>query len=127
MNKRRPKPRVNAGELDTLVEFYEYRPKKDSPYPNQYEYKKLYECMAKVDKVWLKDLEQAKANGTLSDATLTIRDPFGTYHPTNKHFFKIDAVEYKNYVYNVHEAFPDLQKRDFYTVVGKVKDDMRWE
>lgn len=121
----RPRPRVNRGQLKTWVEFYEYRPKK-GPLPGEYEYKKLYACWCKVEKVWLRDLEQAKANGTLSDVTLLIRDPLKTYKPTNKHFFKIFVDEYEDYVYNVHEAFPDLQKRDFYTIIGKVKDDMRW-
>lgn len=120
-------PRVHAGELRTPVTFFEYRPKKDSPYPDELEYAKLYDCWAKVDKVWLKDLEQAKANGTLSDITLTIRDPAGEYIPTNKHYLKIDAPEFKDFVYNIYSSQPDLQHRDFVNVVAKLKDDMRWQ
>jgi len=124
--QNRPRPRVNRGELRTWIEFYEYRPIK-GPMPGQVKFKTLYSCWAKVDKVWLRDLEQAKANGTLSDITLLIRDPLKTYKPTNKHFFKVFTDEYEHLVYNIDETFPDLQKRDFYTVIGKVKDDMRWD
>lgn len=118
------KYRVNNGDLRTYVEFYEYRPV-SGPMPEQYKYKKLYSCWAKVDRVWLKDLEQAKANGTMSDVTLTIRDPL-LYYPTDKHFLKIHTREYQDYVYNVTSSQPDLQHRDFYTVVAKLKDDVQW-
>lgn len=120
------KTRVNNGDLRTPVIFYEYRPKKDSPYPDEMEYEKIYECWTKVDTVWLKDLETAKVNNTISDVTLTIRDTQGEYIPTNKHFLKIDTIEYKDFVYNIDSIQPDLQNRDFITIVAKLKDDMKW-
>lgn len=119
--------RIRLSDLNTRVTFYEYRPKKDSPYPDEMEYAKLYECWSKVDRVWLKDLEQAKSNGTISDVTLTIRDPMREFIPTNKHFIKIDAFDYENLVYNVTTSQPDLQNRDFITIVASLKDDMRWQ
>jgi len=119
--------RVRVSDLRTRVTFYEYRPKKDSPYPDEMEYAKLYACWAKVDTVWLKDLETAKQNNTVSDVTLTIRDPRSSYLPTNKHFLKIDATEYKDFVYNATSAQPDLQNRDFITIVASLKDDMKWQ
>lgn len=112
--------------MRTRVEFYEYKPV-PGPYPDQVEKALVYWCWAKVDKVWTKDLEQAKANGTLSDVTLTIRDPYPTYMPSNKHFMKVCAREYESFVYNVSEATPDLQERDFYRIIGKLKDDMKWD
>lgn len=121
------KKRMRVSDLGTRVHFYEYRPKKNSPYPDEYEYAKLYECWAKVDRVWLKDLETAKANNTTSDVTLTIRDPRREYIPTNKHFLKIEAIDYEDLVYNVSSTQPDLQSRDFYTIVASLKDDMKWE
>lgn len=120
-------PRVHSGELRTPVTFYEYRPKKDSPFPDEYEYAELYSCWAKVDRVWLKDLEKAKQNNTVSDVTLTIRDPGIDYIPSNKHFLMIDAPEYKDFVYNITSSQPDLQHRDFVTIVAKLKDDMQWQ
>lgn len=125
-NKYR-KRRAHAGELRTPVKFYEYRPKKNSPYPDEHEYALLYECWAKIDQVWLKDLEQAKASGTVSDVTLIIRDSQGEYIPTNKHYVWIDAIEYNDFVYNIESAQPDLQNRDFINIVAQLKDDMKWQ
>lgn len=119
------RPRVHNGELRTQIEFFEYKPV-DGPYPDQYEHKSLFKCWAKVDKVWTKDLEQAKANGTISDVTITIRDPLPTYMPSNKHFLRIYTPEYDGKVYNIFEASPDLQERDFYRIIAKIKDDMKW-
>lgn len=120
------KKRVKVSDLNTRVTFYEYRPV-EGPYPDEKEYKELYKCWAKIDSVWLKDLEEAKANGTESDVTLIIRDPVREYFPTNKHFLKIDAIEYEELVYNIKTSQPDLQKRDFYTIVAGLKDDMKWQ
>jgi len=123
LDKRR---RVRVSDLRTRVTFYEYRPK-DGPYPDEMEYAKLYACWAKVDTVWLKDLETAKQNNTVSDVTLTIRDPRSSYLPTNKHFLKIDTIEYKDFVYNITSSQPDLQNRDFITIVASLKEDMQWQ
>lgn len=119
--------RVRVSDLRTRVAFYEYRPKKDSPYPDEMEYNELYSCWAKAETVWIKDLETAKANNTTSDVTLIIRDPRGSYIPTNKHFLKIDTIEYKDFVYNITSSQPDLQNRDFITIVASLKDDMKWQ
>lgn len=119
--------RVRLSDLNTRVTFYEYRPVKDNPYPDEKEYAELYQCWAKVDRVWLRDLEQAKSNGTISDVTLTLRDPMQEFIPTNKHFIKIDAFDYEHLVYNVTSSQPDLQSRDFITIIAQLKDDMKWE
>lgn len=121
------KKRVRVSDLNTRVTFYEYRPKKDSPYPDEMEHAELYSCWTKVDTVCLKDLETAKQNNTTSDITLTIRDPRDSYIPTNKHFLKIDTIEYKDFVYNITSSQPDLQQRDFITIVASLKDDMKWQ
>src|SRR5699024_5040565 len=75
------KRKVHSGELRTPVIFYEYQPV-EGPYPDQEERKEMYSCWAKVESVWLRDLEQAKQNGTESDVTLTIRDPLQEFIPT---------------------------------------------
>src|SRR5699024_10793219 len=123
----RPKPRVNTGELRTPVTFYEYRPVKDSPYPDEKEYATVFECWAKVDRVWLKELEQAKSNGTISDVTLTIRDPMKEFIPDNKHFIKIDSFDYEHLVYNLTSSYPLFEIRAFITIVAQLKDDMKWQ
>lgn len=113
--------RIRISDLSTRIIFYEYRPAK-GPTPKENEYKEVYSCWGKVDTVWLKDMERAKTNGTLSDITLTIRDPLREFIPTNKHFIKIDTFDFKDFVYNVESTQPNLQNRGFISIVGKLKD-----
>ncbi|WP_062105216.1 head-tail adaptor protein [Bacillus niameyensis] len=111
------KPRKNSGDFRTPVIFYEYVPN-DGPEPGEKKRKVLYECMADIDRVWMKDLEQAKANGTIEDLTVTIRDPLSTYRPTNKHYIEIDDIDYRGKHYNVKSVQPDLTRRDFITIIA---------
>jgi hypothetical protein len=82
----------------------------------------LYNCFAKVDEVWMKDIEVAKANGTLSDVTLTIRDPLSTFRPTNKHHLIIDHPHYQGKTYRIKEVQPDMQNRQFVRVIAGVSE-----
>ncbi len=113
-------PRVNSGDLRTPVTFYELEPK-DGPEPGEDEKKVLYNAWAKIDSVWLKDLETAKVNGTLTDLNITIRDPLDDYSPTNEHYVSIDHPMYRDNKYNVKSVQPDLQNKDFITVVAELK------
>lgn len=119
------KRRTHTGELRTPITFYEYKPVK-GPYPDQEEKEKVYSCWGKVNQVWLRDMEQAKQNNTISDVTLTIRDPLQAFVPTNKHFIRINTYDYQHLVYNVTSSQPDLQHREFITIVASLKDDMKW-
>src|SRR5690625_2586418 len=114
-------PRVHSGELRTPVTFYEYEPKQ-GPLPDEKERKILFKAWAKIDNVWLKDLEIAKSNGTLSDVTITIRDPQSEYIPTNKHYLSIDAPEYIDKRYNIKHVQPDLQNRSFINIVAGLEE-----
>ncbi|MCC2250498.1 phage head-tail adapter protein [Virgibacillus sp. AGTR] len=113
-------PRVHSGELRTPVTFYKYVPK-EGPEPGEQEKKTLYECMGKIDEVWMKDLEQAKTNGTVEDVTITIRDPLDDYIPTNKHYISIDARGYRGKHFNVKADFPDPQNNAFIKIVGGIQ------
>jgi len=108
---------IGIVELHTRITFYEFAPN-DGPDPGESEKKVLYECWGKIEEVWLKDLEQAKQNGTLSDLTITIRDPQDTYIPSNKHYLSINARQYKDNRYNIKHVQPDLQNRRFITIVA---------
>lgn len=110
-------PRVNTGDLRTPITFYEYAAN-EGPEPGESEKNVLYQPWAKIDSVWLKDLEVAKANGTLSDITITIRDPQADFIPNNKHYLSIDAPEYRDKRYNVKHVQPDLQNKGFITIVA---------
>lgn len=112
-------PRVNTGDLRTPVTFYEYEGN-TGPLPGEKEKQVLYEAWAKVDNVWLKDMEIAKSNGTLSDITLTIRDPQAEFIPSNEHYISIDSPEYKDKRYNVKHVQPDLQNHAFINVVARL-------
>lgn len=113
-------PRVNTGDLRTLVTFFKFQPN-DGPLPGESKKETLYKSWAKVDRVWLKDLELAKANGTLSDVTITIRDPQAEYIPTNLHYLEIDAKEYENITYNIKTVQPNLQDRRFIDIIAEIK------
>ncbi|MGG0284124.1 phage head closure protein [Peribacillus butanolivorans] len=110
-------PRVNTGDLRTSVIFHEFTAN-EGPEPSESEKRVLYRAWAKVDNVWLKDLEIAKANGTLSDITIKIRDPQRDYIPNNKHYLSIDAPEYRDKRYNIKHVQPDLQNKEFITIVA---------
>ncbi|MFB4471822.1 head-tail adaptor protein [Oceanobacillus caeni] len=114
-------PRVHNGELNTPITFYEYIPKQ-GPEPGEDEKRVLFNSWAKVDEVWLKDLETAKSNGTLSDVTITIRDPQSDYIPSNKHYLSIDAIQYKDKRYNIKHVQPDLQNHSFITIVAGLSE-----
>lgn len=111
-------PRVGTGELRTPIIFFEYVPK-EGPEPGEDEQKILFQTWAKIDQVWLKDLEQAKANKTLSDVTITIRNPFGTFIPNNNHYISIQAPGYETYRYNVEHVQPTSPNGQFLTIVGR--------
>lgn len=110
-------PRVNTGDLCTPIMFYEYAAN-EGPEPGESEKNVLYQTWAAIDNVWLKDLEIAKANGTLADITIKIRDPQADYIPNNKHYLSIDAPEYHDKRFNVKHVQPDLQNRKFITIVA---------
>lgn len=112
-------PRLHSGELRTPVTFYKYAPKK-GPEPGEQEEETLYKSMAKIDEVWLKDVELAKSNGTLSDITITIRDPIEDYIPKNKHYISIDHPQYKDNHYNVKHVQPDPQNNRFINIIGEL-------
>lgn len=117
-NEYKP-PRLKSGDLRTPVTFYEYV-EKEGPMPGQKEKKILFQCLAKVDEMWLKDMEIAKQNGTISDVTIIIRDPIGSYIPSNKHYISIDDPLYKDNRYNIKHVQPDVQDRSFINIIGGI-------
>ena len=112
-------PRISSGDFRTKVEFYEYEPV-EGPEVGEEVKKTLFVAFAKIDEVWMRDLELAKYNGTVSDLTISIRDPFKVYVPTNKHLLKIYAAGYEKTVYKIKEVQPALQSRDFVKIIAEV-------
>lgn len=114
-------PRVHSGELRTPVTFYKYAPNL-GPEPGESEKETLFNAWAKIDEVWMKDLELAKSNGTLSDVTIIIRDPGADYIPSNKHYVSIDDLHYKDLRYNIKHVQPDVQDRNFINIVAGLSE-----
>lgn len=110
---------IDFSDLKVPVTFYEYVPN-DSPEPGEKEKRTLHISWAKVDQVWLKDMELAKSNGTLTDLTIIIRDPLQDYVPTNKHYVSIDDLNYRDNRYNVKNVMPDIQDKRFITIVAEL-------
>jgi hypothetical protein len=113
-------PRATVGDLRTPITFFEFQPN-PGPEPGDLEKKILFQTWAKIDHVWMKDLEQAKANKTLSDVTIVIRNPRGDYVATSQHFFAIEAPGYENFRYNVEHIQTDFPIAQFVTIVGRLE------
>lgn len=109
-------PRASTGDLRTPVTFYQYVPN-DGPEPGESKDKLIFSTWAKVDSVWMKDLEFAKSNGTLSDITIVIRNPMNDFKPNNKHYVDVNGTDY-----NIKEVQPDFQNTGFITIVGELKE-----
>lgn len=107
------------GELNTRVTFYEFAPN-NGPEPGESEISILYSCWASADRVRFRDMEQAKANGTLEDVTLIIRDPRGDYIPDNKHYVGIDDGRYFGRRYNIKTYQPDLKDKRFMVIIAEL-------
>src|SRR5690625_2721421 len=110
-NEYKP-PQYRSSDFNTPVTFYEYE-EKNGPVPGEKEKRVLFECLARIDGIWLKDLEQAKQNNTLSEVTIIIRNPIGSYTPTNKHYLSIDDGVYQSEHYNIRHVQPDAKDSNF--------------
>ncbi|MCA1021797.1 phage head-tail adapter protein [Halobacillus litoralis] len=111
-------PRVQTGDLRTPIHFYKFQGN-GGPMPGGTKEEKVFTAWAKIDSVWMKDLEIAKANGTLSDITIIMRDPLHEFVPSNLHFIKIDTPAYQNQKFNVKQVQPDLQNKQFINVIAE--------
>lgn len=110
---------TRISDLNTRVIFYEYQ-ENEGPLPGEAEKNVLFTCWAKVDEMWLKDIEAAKSNGTMTDITLTIRDPRKSYKPNNKHYLSVDDPFYGDIHYNIKHVQPDVLDRSFINIVAEV-------
>jgi len=111
--------KINTGDLRTPVSFYEYAPNY-GPEPGESEKRVLFDCWAKVDKVWMRDLETSKKNGTLEDITLTIRDPRPDFVPSNKHYVGVNDISFFGTRYGVKTVQPDMKNMGYMIVVAGV-------
>lgn len=78
----------------------------------------VFSCYARVDNVFLKDLEQAKANGSINDLTVIIRDTQGEFMPQDNMVFTIDGKTFSSKKYEVKSVQPFYQDGRFIAVIG---------
>lgn len=109
-------PATNTGDLRTPIVFYKYAPV-DSPEPGESKKDILHKCYAEAYNPSMKDLEILKTKETKEAVTIRIRDTFGEYIPTNKHFAEIEDYRYKDKVFNVVEVAPDLKDNRFIKII----------
>lgn len=112
--------KINSGELRVPATFYEYRPN-EGPLPGEDVKHTLFTCFVRVDEVYKSQLEQAKANGTLNDVTVTMRDPLDTYLPDEKHRFELDMRGYKDKHFNIKRVQPDSKNFGYLTIIASVQ------
>ena len=109
--------KVNSGDLRTPVSFYEVSPK-EGPEAGEEVSRILYECFAEIVNVWRSDMEQAKANNTLEDITVKIRDPYETFTPDNKQYIGVNHRNYFGKEYQIKSVQPDTQNIGFILVIA---------
>src|SRR5699024_8604009 len=111
-------------KLKTPVTFYKFVPK-EGLLPGEEEKEELFFSWAKVDEMWLRDAELAKQNGTMTDLTITIRDPQSDYIPKDGHYVSVDDLHYKDNRYNKDNRYkikhvqPDVQDRSFINIIAE--------
>lgn len=106
----------SLNDLTTRILIHGMKPS-DGPEAGEEESGIVYECWAGIDAVRMRDYEQAKANNTMEDLNLFIRDTRGTFIPTNKHTISILDQLYEGRMYNIKSVQPDLQNKRFITIV----------
>lgn len=110
-----------TGKLNTIVEFWEYRPH-SGPEPGEQEKKILYKARAEIYDPSMKDLEILNGKGTKKAITIVIRDPRGKYIPSNKHY--VAMSDYRlNDQWNIVDIRPDISENRFLTILLGVTDD----
>lgn len=110
---------MSKRQYNTRITFYEYVAN-DGPEPGEKTKSVLYQCWAGVEEVWTKDLELAKANGTLTDLTIKIRDPRSSYRPSVKHHISIQSSDYEGIHFNIKNISPDLRNKREIRIVAEV-------
>lgn len=111
------KPKIDTGDLRTLVSFFEYV-SNPSPEPSEDMKKELYQCFALIYNPSMKDMEILTANGTKEGLTIKIRDPQKNYIPSNKHKVVVDDYRYgADKVWEIKDVSFDFEDNAFIKIV----------
>lgn len=116
INPNYKKPEIVAGELNTPVTFFEFKPA-SGPDPGDVEKQELYKCTCLAYNPSSKDLTIMDTKGTKNGITIKIRDPYTDYLPSNKHKVILDDFRYKNKIWDVIDVSPDLENNQFVKII----------
>ncbi|MDT2771977.1 phage head-tail adapter protein [Enterococcus durans] len=113
INSKYKRPEIVAGDLNTPVTFFEFKPS-NGPEPGDEQEKELYVCTALVYNPSMKDRDIL---GTKEGVTIKIRDPHQSYIPTNKHKVKIQDFRYENKTWEIVDVSLDLETNSIVKIV----------
>ena len=113
INSKYKRPEIVAGDLNTPVTFFEFKPS-NGPEPGDEQEKELYVCTALVYNPSMKDRDIL---GTKEGVTIKIRDPHQSYIPTNKHKVKIQDFRYENKTWEIVDVSLDLETNSIVNIV----------
>lgn len=116
INPNYKKPEIVAGDLNTPVTFFEFKPA-SGPEPGESTKKELYFCTCLVYNPSSKDREILSGNGTKKAVTIKIRDPYTDYLPDNAHKVVLDDFRYKDDVWDIVDFAPDVENNDFLKII----------
>lgn len=116
INKKYKKPEIVAGDLNTPVTFFEFKPS-DGPEPGEVQEKKLYNCTCLAYNPSSKDRDILSGKGTKEAITIKIRDPYTDYLPNNGHKVVLDDYRYKDKIWDVIDFSLDLEDNDFLKLI----------
>lgn len=113
INSKYKRPEIVAGDLNTPVTFFEFKPS-NGPEPGDEQEKELYVCTALVYNPSMKDRDIL---GTKEGVAIKIRDPHQSYIPTNKHKVKIQDFRYENKTWEIVDVSLDLETNSIVKIV----------
>ncbi|WP_115357856.1 phage head-tail adapter protein [Enterococcus mundtii] len=113
INSKYKRPDIVAGDLNTPVTFFEFKPS-DGPEPGDEKRKELYYCTALVYNPSMKD---RNILGSKEGVTIKIRDPQQSYIASNKHKVEIEDYRYKGKTWEIVDVSLDLEDNSFVKLV----------
>lgn len=102
-------------ELNTRIQFHGMVPN-EGPEAGEGSSGVVYECWAGIDSFSVKDFDES----TVENVTLFIRDPRGSFVPSNKHSISIMNPLYEGKLYNVKMAQPDFKNSQFINIATEL-------
>lgn len=109
--------KVNSGDLNKFVTFYQQVPNDDGE-PGDLPVKKVFEAWAQVYGASSKDQAYLSTKGKSEAVTIKIRNPGAEFVPeADQQQVYIDDYRYQNKIWDIKNVRPDFESDDFVIVV----------